>query len=125
MSDKIDKNDLYSFIDQQLPIFDEILAKEQKPLHQRPLAATLFFVTYCIVKIKYDGKIIELNKESDYCEQKWFNYLYKLIKKWYINRYSDAMNHNSIEFALGVVLIYDTPFQLKIPLAIAEEKVWG
>lgn len=115
MANKSSENNLYDFIEYQLPIFDEILAKSQKPLYQRPLAAAFYFVDYCIVDIKGDDK-------ENFLEKKWFKSIYELIKKWYRDRYAEAMNHIKDDFALGVVLIYDTPFQLKIPLSIAEEK---
>lgn len=120
MSDNI--SDLYGFIEQQLPVFDEILAGDQTPLHERPLVATLFFIQYCIINIKIDNKIIAIDMKEDFFEHKWFKIIYKLIKKWYRDRYADAINPIDNDFALGVVLIYDTPFQLKIPLTIAEEK---
>lgn len=115
MANKSSENNLYDFIEYQLPIFDEILANNQKPLSQRPLAATFYFVDYCIVDIKGDNK-------DNFLEKKWFKSIYKLIKKWYTNRYAEAMDHVRDDFTLGVVLIYDTPFQLKIPLSVAEEK---
>jgi HEPN domain-containing protein len=108
-------NDFYDFLEYQLPIFDQILAESQKPLPQRPLAAACYFVNYCIVEIEGEDK-------EAFLEKQWFKSIYKLIKKWYKERYADAMNHSGESFALGVVLIYDTPFKMRIPLSIAEEK---
>jgi HEPN domain-containing protein len=115
LTNKTSKNGLKEFIEYQLPIFDEILADSQKPLSERPLAATLYFVDYCIVDIKGD------NKENIF-EKEWFKSIYRLIKQWYRDRYAEAMNLSRGKPALGVILIYKTPFQLKIPLSIAQEK---
>ena len=52
LANKSSENNLYDFIEHQLPIFDEILANNQKPLSQRPLAAAFYFVDYCIVESK-------------------------------------------------------------------------
>jgi hypothetical protein len=109
------ENNLYEFIEYQLPLFDEILANNQEPLSQRPLAAAIYFVNFCVVDVKGDNK-------ENFLEKKWFRSIYKLIKKWYTEQYAEAMNHVRDNFALGVVLIYKTPFLLNIPLSIAEEK---
>lgn len=88
-------------------MFDEILADSQKPLSQRPFAAALYFVDYCIVDIKGD------NKEK-FLEKEWFKSIYKIIKQWYRDRYAEAMNLIREESALGIILIYKTPFQLNL-----------
>ena len=114
MASKTFENGLKEFIEYQLPIFDEILAESQKPLTERPLAAAFYFVDYCIVEIKGDTK-------EKFLEKEWFKSIYKLIKQWYKERYADALKISEDYIALGVVLIYKTPFQLKIPLSITQE----
>jgi HEPN domain-containing protein len=114
LNNKVSGNELKKFIEDQLPIFDEILADTQKPLSERPLAAALYFVNYCVVEIKGDNK-------ENFLEKEWFKSIYKLIKQWYEDRYTNAMNFSKDSFATAVVLIYKTPFQLKIPLSIAQE----
>jgi len=109
------ENSIKEIIEYQLPIFDDILAESQKPLNERPLAAALYFVDYCIVEIKGDTK-------ENFAEKEWFKSIYKLIKHWYHERYGSALKANNDYVALGVVLIHKTPFQLNIPLGIAQEK---
>jgi hypothetical protein len=115
LTNKKSENDLYEFLEYQLPIFDELLAEAQMPLSKRPLAAACRLVNYCIIKIEGDNK-------DKYLEKEWFRSIYKMIRKWYRERYADAMDYNNDDFALGAVLIYDTPFRLEIPLSIAQEK---
>ncbi|NQS99612.1 MAG: DUF429 domain-containing protein, partial [Candidatus Omnitrophica bacterium] len=115
LTGKTFENGLREFIEYQLPIFDDILAESQKPLHERPLAAAFYFVDYCIVEIKGDTK-------ENFAEKEWFKSLYKLIKQWYNERYATALKVNNDYIAFGVVLIHKTPFQLNIPLSIAQEK---
>lgn len=107
--------DLSDFIEYQLPIFDEILAKAHTPLYQRPLAATIDFVTYCIVEIKGDSK-------ENVPGKPWFKSLYGQVAEWYSQRYGDAMKPDTNDSALGVVLIYDTPFKIEIPLSVAGKR---
>ena len=104
-------NDLAAFFEDQLPIFDQILAGQQMPLRQRPLAATVKFVTYCIVKIEGDDK-------ENFIEKPWFKSVYQLISEWYARRYGDAIKHRRDNSSNGVVLIYDTPFRISIPFSI-------
>jgi len=104
-------NDLAAFFEYQLPIFDQILAEHQTPLRQRPLAATVKFVTYCIVKTEGDDK-------ENFLEKPWFKSVYHLISEWYARRYCDAMKHRSDNSSNSVVLIYDTPFGISIPFSI-------
>ena len=115
MASNSSENGIKEFIEYQLPIFDDILAESQKPLHERPFAAALYFVDYCIVNIKGDTK-------ENFFEKEWFRSIYKLIKQWYQERYGTALKANNDYTALGVVLIHKTPFQLNIPLSIAQEK---
>jgi len=109
--------DLSAFFEYHLPIFDEILAKAHTPLRQRPFAATIKFVAYCIVEIKGD------TKEKAF-EKPWFKSFYHQISDWYSEKYGEAMKSDSTDFtALGVLLIYDTPFRIEIPLSVTGERV--
>lgn len=110
------ENGFKEFIESQLPIFDDILAEKQIPLSKRPFEAACYFVNYCIVEIKGDTK-------EKFLEKEWFKSIYKLIKQWYKERYADSLKITDEHIVLGVFLIYKTPFQLKIPLSIAQEKV--
>jgi len=101
-------------LEDQLPIFDDILAESQKPLRERPLAAAFYFVDYCIVDIKGDSK-------DNFLEKEWFKSIYTLIKQWYADRYGAARTSSKKPIAVGAVLIYKTPFELNIPLSIAQE----
>ena len=114
MTSKSFENGIKESLEYQLPIFDDILAEAQKPLSERPLAAAFYFVDYCIVDIKGDSK-------DNFLEKEWFKSIYKLIKQWYDDRYGSARKYSKDSFALGVALIYKTPFELKIPLSIAQE----
>jgi HEPN domain-containing protein len=107
---------LNEFLGYQLPVFDDILAESQKPLSERPLAAALYFIDYCVVEIKGDSK-------ENFFEKEWFKSIYKLIKQWYDDRYGVARKSIKDSIALGVLLIYKTPFELNIPLSIPQEWV--
>lgn len=113
MTDKSFDN-LKEFLAYQLPIFDDILAESQKPLSERPLAAAFYFVDYCVVETEGDAK-------ENFLEKEWFKSVYKLIKQWYDERYGVAQKTIKESIALGVFLIYKTPFELNIPLSIAQE----
>ena len=84
MDNQCKDSDLANFLEYQLPIFDELLAEEQMPLHQRPFAATIQFVTYCIVEIEGDDK-------NNFLEKAWFKSFYQLVSGWYSNRRSEEL----------------------------------
>jgi HEPN domain-containing protein len=114
LTSKSFENGIKEFLEYQLPIFDDILAESQKPLSERPLAAAFYFVDYCVVDIKGESK-------DNFFEKKWFKSIYKLIKQWYDGRYGAAQKSSKDSIALGAMLIYKTPFELNIPLSIAQE----
>ncbi|MEA3358400.1 MAG: HEPN domain-containing protein [Thermodesulfobacteriota bacterium] len=115
MNSRTYQNGLKEFMDYQLPNIDQMLSENQEPLSKRPLAAALFFVNHCIIEIKGETK-------ENFLEKEWFRSVYRLIKKWYEERYGYALKETSDYVALGIVLIYNTPFQLSIPLSISQEK---
>jgi hypothetical protein len=115
MDDEYKNTEISDFLEEQLPVFDEIFAEELMPLHQRPLAATIQFIEYCIVDMKGDTK-------EDYLKKPWFKSTYQLVCKWYLDRYGDAMKLKRHNSSLGVVMIFDTPLKISIPLSVAGKK---
>lgn len=111
VDENMDDKDLAVFFEYQLPIFDENLAEENTPLHQRPFHATMYFVKYCIVDIKNESK-------EDILEKPWFKFFYRQVAEWYSRRYGDAMKGISDNHAVSAVLIYGTPFRVQIPLSV-------
>ncbi len=114
MDEKLDDNDLIDFFEYQLPIFDEILAQTKTPLRERPLHATLDFVEYCIVEIRNESK-------EDMLEKPWFKFFYQKVSEWYYRRYGDAMKAKNENCAASVVLVYGTPFEVRIPMSVDGE----
>lgn len=114
----ISKNNSFKeAIEYHLPFFDDILAKKQEVLSRRPLAASCFFVEHCVVDVK--GGL-----RNNFLEENWFKQIYKITKQWYVDRYADALTvTDDYKYALGLILIYGTPFQLNIPLSIAQDWV--
>jgi len=109
------ENGMSKWLEDQLPVIDEILSNDQIHLWQRPFLAACYFVEYCIIDIEGDDT-------ENFLEKKWFKTIYKLTRKWYQDRYADAIEKHKDDSALGVVLIYNTPFQLCIPIGIVQEK---
>jgi HEPN domain-containing protein len=114
LTDKSFENGIKEVLETQLPIFDDILAESQKSLSERPLAAAFYFVDYCIVDIKGGSK-------ENFLEKEWFRSIYKLIKQWYDDRYGSARKSIQDSIAHSVLLIHKTPFELNIPLSLAQE----
>lgn len=115
MINNFSENGFNDLLEMQLPVFDKILADVRMPLSIRPIQAAIYFVEHCIIKINGDNK-------ENYLEKEWFRIIYQLINNWYVERYADAIKKNTDHSATGIVLIHNTPFQLKIPLCVNQEK---
>lgn len=114
MNEHMDDKDLAEFFDCQLPIFDEVLAKTNVPLSQRPFHATMSVAEYCVVEIENESK-------DNMLEKPWFKFLYQQVSEWYYRRYGDAMEGKNENHALSVTLVYGTPFEVHIPLSVNGE----
>ena len=101
-----------------MPIIDETLANQGRPIAQRPNYAAIFFVNECIVEIKGDS--IE-----KFWEKEWYAAIYKLIEEWYHERYGNLIFDREKPSAKGIVQLFSTPFLLTIPLIISEVEVPG
>jgi HEPN domain-containing protein len=114
MNNNSDNTNFNEFLEIQLPVFDEIFAKQMMPISQRPLLAALYFVNCCILEMKGESK-------KDFFNKEWFKVTYKLILMWYEKRYpeiSSVITHQKLN---GIVLIFNHPFQIKIPTSIPQE----
>ncbi|MCH8021254.1 hypothetical protein IH785_15505, partial [candidate division KSB1 bacterium] len=70
-------------------------------------------IEHCIFDSK--GKSLE-----NYLETPLFAHLYKLVAEWYDQRYAEAMKADLDSSILGVVLLYNIPFEIRVPLTFTE-----
>lgn len=108
------KDETAEFLALQLPDIDRILASLQVNVRQRPLRAASMIVDHCIVRIEGDTK-------DNYFKKPWFSVIYRETKRWYKERYGQALSDSQSDVVYGFVLIFDTPFELAIPLGVREE----
>jgi hypothetical protein len=98
-----------------LSCFDEILAEKRVDIHQRPLQAAALFVEHAITEIRGDSK-------DGYFEKPWFVTIYKQTERWYHNRYPSVLSRPARRSLLGVVTIFGTPFEIRVPTSFVEER---
>src|SRR3990170_1942299 len=94
-----------------LPEIDEVLASKHIGLAVRPFQAALLLMTNYI-EIKDEPK-------DDNCEKSFFKAIYSSVYSWYLDRYGNALKDTNNTAVPGIVLIYDTPFELSIPLTVS------
>lgn len=107
------KETLSDAVKEQFPVIDEIMAARQVKLLERPLAAAMFFVEECIVRIDGDTK-------EEYLEKRWFAEIYQAVYKWYLERYGDRLRERSQSVATGMVMLFGTLFKVEVPLVTDE-----
>jgi len=108
------KDKLGEFLALQLPDFDHMLAALQVKLQQRPLKAASMVVEHCIVQVKGDTK-------EHYFDKPWFGIIYRATERWYEERYGRALRSSQSKVVHGVVSVFNTPFELAVPLTVREE----
>lgn len=109
-------SDLKSTIRDHVELYDQKLAKEQKPIDKRILEAVMCFFKYSIIETS-DGD------SEKFWESKWFKYIYSVTEEWYKERYLTSLDNNEKSFLVGVCKIFETPFELNIPKTVLGEMV--
>lgn len=102
--------ELKEVVAEELEWIDEVLAEQGIAPARRPLHAATIFVSDCIEEIKGGTK-------DHYWDQPWFSAIYKAVESWYVNRYGKARKGSAASAPAGLVLIFQTPFKVTIPLS--------
>lgn len=112
MIERTESHQFNEVIEDHLPFFDELLSSTNVPLSQRPLRAALLFVEHCVIEVEGDDRKRPLGK-------RWFKAIYEIVAKWYDDRYAAAMGQME-NSAPGLISIFNTLFQITIPLTLIE-----
>jgi len=100
-----------------LLLFDGAFARDNMPLHSRPLQSAIWLVEEGAFKLSVD----EL--KENYFESEWFAALVVAVKEWYEDRYgSQAFVPDRAPFS-GLALLYGTPVRLTVPATISKVEV--
>jgi len=115
----LDKTSLSSIISECLPELDSELASEEVALQQRPFHAALNFARSLILEIRDGEKQWTPDFESpEIVTELWFSALFQEIESWYRGRYGAALEQTVPRTANGFVLIWNTPFALRVPTTV-------
>lgn len=101
-----------------LPLIDGTLAETGVPIHKRVFTSACHFVEYFIVEVSGDTK-------EDFLLKPWFSVILQSVNKWYENRYGIKHTHPSQFTVLGLISHFDTPFLIRVPLAVRESNEDG
>ena len=110
--------ELKEFLFEELDDIDRMLAQQAIDPTMRPLEAAAYFVKEFVLEV-------EGGKKENYFEHGSFAEIYRLTKEWYLNRYGETLKHYNPMSLNGVVMLFETPFQLSIPLTLSEVEVPG
>jgi len=101
-----------------LPIINDRLAEAGVKLQQRPLQAAGLFVEKWVVRVDNDTT-------DNFLDKPWFKTIYDLVVEWYHKRYGSAALEDTASSLLGIVLLFGSPAELRVPLSVAEHDVPG
>lgn len=97
-----------------LPTLDEIFAKENRPVHERPLQAARFIVDHMIVQVAGDTK-------DNYLSKTWFVGILHPVVRWYEQRYGSELPHPRHPAAHGLVSHFGALYVLRVDLIVSEK----
>jgi len=95
---------------------DEILAKQNVPIPDRPLSALQLLLTFGLIT-ESDGTPVN-SEPSQVVSADWFSPIMTWISAWYQRQYGNAARVNSEEPLIGFFLIRQTPFVFYTPPTI-------
>ncbi len=114
MADKIDTN-LQKFINDWIPLFDEVYTQKQIKVPDRPFKATIAFINKAILEVR--------NTTKDKLKgPPLFGYFYRHVYLWYKDHYGDALNRSTEDdYLTTYIIIRKLPYGLKIPKTLRED----
>ena len=92
---------------------DRVLASRGTPVHRRPWEAAFFFVEHFILEVSGMSK-------DDIFTHVMFRDMVRRSRGWYVEKYGQALLAKGSDEALGLISMYDTPFELRFPLTLAK-----
>lgn len=96
-----------------LPTLDEILTKENRPVHERPFEAARFIVDHMLVEVAGDTK-------DNYLIKPWFAGIYLPVVRWYEQRYGTELPHPKPPTAHGLVSHFGALYSLRVELVLTD-----
>jgi len=107
------KPTLESLLQESLPWIDERFAKDGKPVHERPFAATQVVIDFFVVEIEGDTK-------DNYLTKPWFVGFFDPVLKWYERRYGKTLLTSPKSGAIGLVHYFNSPITFHVALVLNE-----
>lgn len=106
----MNNTELEQVLAEELVWIDEVLAEQGVAPARRVLPAAVLFVSECVKDIKGGSK-------DGYLDQPWFRTIYKDVEAWYAERFGKPRRRSGASTATALVLIFQTPFKLSLPLS--------
>jgi HEPN domain-containing protein len=107
-------NELIDHINEHMPYIDEMLAKQNVPVHERFYVAGKFFVETAVLDSATNPSS-ELLKSDVYRKK-----ILPLFSDWYLEKYGDLAKGYNKNFYLGIALANGQPIALQIAATTSE-----
>jgi hypothetical protein len=125
-----DNNTLDKTLAPALAIFDNELAETGVPLSERVRLAAQWFARTFVTAVSDEAGQREMSPEEfdrsiDWLASRWFRIIYQETERWYQGRYGPALNVVDRDTIRGAILIYSTPFLLRVPFPVSRPGVPG
>ncbi|MDP2319177.1 MAG: hypothetical protein Q8O42_07570 [Acidobacteriota bacterium] len=104
-----------------LEAFDELLAQQDVPLHERPLRAAALLARYAVAQASENGVETTVDKHvgfGDLLEKRWFGSLVRMSESWYARIVGAAALQPPESSAFGTVVHRGAIQLIKIPLVV-------
>jgi len=102
-----------SFLGETLSMIDERLARDGRPIHERPFAAARMIVDFCVESVEGDTK-------DEYLNKPWFGGIYRPVWDWYRVRYGEKLVRSKEMQTRGIVPYFGFPLVFSVPLVLHE-----
>jgi hypothetical protein len=113
-------------VTEHLPLLDELLSLRGIPFWRRPIVAAVDLAREFVLEFYDNGRTWKPNFDSpDFLSKEWFRVLYKETEDWYRRRYPAEFGKSTPPTVTGLVLIWNNPYALNVPLMVRRPEIPG
>ena len=106
-----------------LEAFDELLAQQDVPLHERPLRAAVLLARYAVVQASEHGVEEPVDEHvglGDLIQKRWFGSLVRMSEGWYARIAGPAALRPPESTAVGAVMHRGAILLIQVPLVLTQ-----
>lgn len=112
-----------TLVAQWMELYDQLLAQQDVPVHERPLRAAVLFAKHSVERVRHEGadESVEDNVDlGDLFKKPWFGRLVRMSEDWYSKAFGPAALRPPAPSLSGAVMYRGAILILEIPVTIAQ-----